>query len=332
MRKIFTLIFLSVTLHGTGQISPYSDIIGNDILFDSVKNILRQGGPEVAGITPRSGNLTALNVQKTDSGVFRSKRIVCNGHRCLNGNSEPLLVIDGVQAELEFLVEFDPNEIKCLEVLKPAPATAIFGPDGANGAILIQTKRLFDKFIIKDLLDGSPIGGATLSFISADNKDKMMYMANDSGMVITDDLKKSAKYIMTVSAVGHQTLKQVFENSYNVTGNEIVLAREIKTCGEVVVSTGHGFGCCRTCFTIYKQEKSVTTVIAYADKKEHLPVAPFGFKVYPNPVQRGAVLNLQFNNDDGMGKFTRIISLDGKPLLEEILPANTGLTHFTIVN
>ncbi|MGQ1784895.1 MULTISPECIES: SusC/RagA family TonB-linked outer membrane protein [unclassified Saccharicrinis] len=55
--------------------------------------------------------------------------------------SSPLVLIDGVerqQSELNFL---DPNEIETLSILKDASSTAVFGVRGANGVILVTTKR-----------------------------------------------------------------------------------------------------------------------------------------------------------------------------------------------
>ena len=54
------------------------------------------------------------------------------------GNAAPLVLVDGVQRDLENL---SLNEIEKVEVLKDAVASAMYGVQGANGAILITTKR-----------------------------------------------------------------------------------------------------------------------------------------------------------------------------------------------
>ncbi|MDO1449389.1 TonB-dependent receptor [Rhodocytophaga aerolata] len=70
------------------------------------------------------------------------------GTNSINGTSEPLYVIDGIQIsngggvnEVSPLSSINPNDIESVEVLKDASATAIYGARGANGVILITTKR-----------------------------------------------------------------------------------------------------------------------------------------------------------------------------------------------
>ena len=54
------------------------------------------------------------------------------------GNSNPLIQVDGVERDM---YDIDPNEIESITVLKDASATAVFGVRGANGVVLITTKR-----------------------------------------------------------------------------------------------------------------------------------------------------------------------------------------------
>ena len=54
-------------------------------------------------------------------------------------NSSPLIQVDGV--DRESMSDIDPNEIESISILKDASATAVFGIRGANGVILITTKR-----------------------------------------------------------------------------------------------------------------------------------------------------------------------------------------------
>ncbi len=54
-----------------------------------------------------------------------------------NGSS-PLVLVDGVERDFS---DLDPNEINSLSVLKDASATAVFGAKGANGVIIVTTKR-----------------------------------------------------------------------------------------------------------------------------------------------------------------------------------------------
>ncbi|RAV28100.1 SusC/RagA family TonB-linked outer membrane protein [Sinomicrobium soli] len=54
------------------------------------------------------------------------------------GNTSPLVLVDGIERDLN---NIDPNEIETISVLKDAASTAVYGVRGANGVILITTKR-----------------------------------------------------------------------------------------------------------------------------------------------------------------------------------------------
>lgn len=64
--------------------------------------------------------------------------IYVRGVATLNGNSSPLVLVDGVERDYS---QIDPEDIASLSVLKDASATAVYGVRGANGVILITTKR-----------------------------------------------------------------------------------------------------------------------------------------------------------------------------------------------
>jgi len=70
------------------------------------------------------------------------------GTNSINGSSEPLYVIDGIQiangggvSDVSPLSQINPNDIESIEVLKDASATAIYGARAANGVVLITTRR-----------------------------------------------------------------------------------------------------------------------------------------------------------------------------------------------
>lgn len=65
--------------------------------------------------------------------------LLIRGFRTLsNGVNTPLVLIDNAPGDYTFL---DPNEIETVQILKDAAATAIYGQRGANGVILVTTKR-----------------------------------------------------------------------------------------------------------------------------------------------------------------------------------------------
>ena len=83
--------------------------------------------------------------------------IFIRGASTLNASSDPLIVIDGVpysdsntsdfdfatanEEDLGALLNISPNDIESVEVLKDASATAVWGTKGANGVLIITTKK-----------------------------------------------------------------------------------------------------------------------------------------------------------------------------------------------
>lgn len=88
-----------------------------------------------------TGKVSGLNVTTVNSGVFADTRLTLRGIRSLTGNNQPMLILDGVPLSLSYLSSINPNDVADVTILKSASATAIYGPDGANGAIVIATKR-----------------------------------------------------------------------------------------------------------------------------------------------------------------------------------------------
>ncbi len=88
-----------------------------------------------------TGKVSGLNLQTVNNGVFGDTRITLRGIRSLTGNNQPMLVLDGVPISLTYLSAINPNDILNVTILKSASATAIYGPDGANGALMVNTKK-----------------------------------------------------------------------------------------------------------------------------------------------------------------------------------------------
>lgn len=66
-------------------------------------------------------------------------RVIIRGIGTINSSSDPLYVVDGVA--MENFDQMNPNDIESIEVLKDASSAAIYGARGANGVILVTTKR-----------------------------------------------------------------------------------------------------------------------------------------------------------------------------------------------
>jgi len=85
------------------------------------------------------GRVSGVLIQNNDAAPNSTVSIRIRGANSLSGGNNPLVVIDGFQgADLNTL---NPTEIASIEVLKDASATAIYGARGANGVILVTTKK-----------------------------------------------------------------------------------------------------------------------------------------------------------------------------------------------
>ncbi|WP_234734222.1 SusC/RagA family TonB-linked outer membrane protein [Tellurirhabdus bombi] len=87
------------------------------------------------------GRAAGLEVQQIGSKPGAGAQIRIRGERSINGSNDPLIVLDGIPFEGGNLNDINPNEVESVEVLKDASATAIYGSRGANGIILVTTKR-----------------------------------------------------------------------------------------------------------------------------------------------------------------------------------------------
>ena len=85
------------------------------------------------------GRIAGVEVSVNSNAPGAAAKVRVRGLGSINSNLDPLYVVDGVIGVDGNSI--NPNDIASLEVLKDASSTAIYGARGANGVILIQTKR-----------------------------------------------------------------------------------------------------------------------------------------------------------------------------------------------
>src|SRR5690606_32274012 len=81
------------------------------------------------------------SVTNNDGQPGTNAEIVIRGGNSLTQSNAPLYVIDGFPMEDFSSSAISPNDIASISVLKDASATAIYGSRGANGVIVIETKK-----------------------------------------------------------------------------------------------------------------------------------------------------------------------------------------------
>ena len=92
--------------------------------------------------------VSGVQITQNSSAPGGNISVRIRGTNSINGSSEPLYVIDGIQItngggvnDISPLSQINPNDIESVEVLKDASAAAIYGSRAANGVVLITTKR-----------------------------------------------------------------------------------------------------------------------------------------------------------------------------------------------
>lgn len=86
------------------------------------------------------GRLAGVDIAQVSTRPGATMQIRIRGTRSLSADNNPLIILDGIPF-IGSLSEINPNDIKNIEVLKDASATAIYGSRGANGVILVTTEK-----------------------------------------------------------------------------------------------------------------------------------------------------------------------------------------------
>ncbi|MDR0422348.1 MAG: TonB-dependent receptor [Proteiniphilum sp.] len=110
----------------TGSISTAK---GSDIIKSQSFNALEGLKGKAAGV----------NIFSNTGQPGGEMRVIIRGISTINASASPLYVVDGVvMSNFQFV---NPNDIESIEVLKDASSSAIYGARGANGVVLVTTKR-----------------------------------------------------------------------------------------------------------------------------------------------------------------------------------------------
>ena len=148
MKRLFIILFALQTVFATAQnLSDFQT--SQTAMTDNPASLLL-------------GRLSGVRVSATDGGVNSALNTVIRGFNTVRGDSQPLWIIDGVIMNNSLNQDLDPfwqypetvyavpvntmaylsaDEIESIEVLKDISATAIYGNNGANGVIIITTKK-----------------------------------------------------------------------------------------------------------------------------------------------------------------------------------------------
>ncbi|MBD5271030.1 MAG: SusC/RagA family TonB-linked outer membrane protein [Bacteroides sp.] len=113
---------------------------GDEILNVSATNIMQALSTLDAGLNIQQNNSAGSNPNNIPDLVIRSTTSLSSGQE--TGLNQPLIVIDGVESNLQALYDMNIQDIDRVDILKDASATALYGENAANGVIIIQRKRV----------------------------------------------------------------------------------------------------------------------------------------------------------------------------------------------
>lgn len=124
-----------VVVVGYGSVKK-TDLTGSVSSVNN-KTLIRSGKTNSAGAL--QGELSGVTIIRSNNKPGGSYDIKIRGVNSITASSSPLIVIDGMPGGN--LDNINPDDIEKIDVLKDASATAIYGSSGANGVIIVTTKR-----------------------------------------------------------------------------------------------------------------------------------------------------------------------------------------------
>lgn len=84
------------------------------------------------------GKIAGMDITRSSGKAGADVKMSLRGNRSINGSNEPLFIIDGLSGSYN---DLNPSDIESIEVLKDASSTAIYGSAGANGVVIVTTKK-----------------------------------------------------------------------------------------------------------------------------------------------------------------------------------------------
>jgi TonB-dependent starch-binding outer membrane protein SusC len=135
IEDIETLSELVVIGYGTQEKRDITGAVSSISTKDMNQGAFTNPMQQIAGRAP------GVNVTQIGSEPGSSPSVRIRGITSLIGGNDPLVVVDGVQGNMDLLNQVPPSEIESIDILKDASATAIYGSRGAPGVIIVTTKK-----------------------------------------------------------------------------------------------------------------------------------------------------------------------------------------------
>ncbi len=126
-----------VVVVGYGTVKK-SDLTGSvaSVTRDEINSI-----PAANVLQALTGRVAGVNISQNTGAPGAQMSIQIRGTNSIQGGNEPLYVIDGFPTNQSMLLSLNSSDIESMEILKDASATAIYGSRGANGVVIVTTKK-----------------------------------------------------------------------------------------------------------------------------------------------------------------------------------------------
>jgi TonB-dependent starch-binding outer membrane protein SusC len=85
------------------------------------------------------GKAAGVDIRRKNGRAGGGYNVIIRGKASLSGDTDPLYIVDGAYYYGD--IDIDPNDIESIDILKDGSTTAIYGPRGANGVVIITTKK-----------------------------------------------------------------------------------------------------------------------------------------------------------------------------------------------
>jgi len=196
------------------------------------------------------GRVAGLDIQQKSGQAGAGLNLTLRGSRSITATNSPLILVDGV--DYGSTLDLNPTDIESMEVLKDASSTAIYGTKGANGVIIITSKRgktgKTKVSLNAYLSSNQPSNVPQVMFgmtevtrrIAAENYKRDLVLVNagtgkwgDSKVVASDVLGSSAANSLPYSEM------DVFNNGSYTDWADIILQNGLTQNYEVSVSGGN---------------------------------------------------------------------------------------------
>jgi TonB-linked SusC/RagA family outer membrane protein len=125
-----------VVVIGFGQTVRRRDLTGS-VASVKAEDIVRT--PTTTALEAIQGRAPGVDITRTSGVAGSGANISIRGNRTISGSRGPLYVVDGVQGV--DINTINPNDIESIDVLKDASSIAVYGSQGANGVVVVTTKR-----------------------------------------------------------------------------------------------------------------------------------------------------------------------------------------------